>query len=143
MMQRLVGSIVKHYNVPRGNWEVRDVHMDMFLVRTNLHDISDYPLPKIYNFTRHTIFDKRNLDLVCNPLPYVHTFVTKKFVRDSGDLLKVIVPVHHKVRYEADERLVSFQFNPLTTLMQFCYEGKHVRVWRYDGQNYVSSKNKV
>lgn len=67
MMQRLVGSIVKHYNVPRGNWEVRDVHMDMFLVRTNLHDISDYPLPKIYNFTRHTIFDKRNLDLVCNP----------------------------------------------------------------------------
>lgn len=57
--------------------------------------------------------------------------------------LKYRVPDFAEVSFPTNERNLQFEFVEDDTIIQPCYEGKYIRVYRYSGKNQVSSIVKV
>ena len=121
----------KYYKYCEEDWRIRSIDDDLAMARDTIYDQYS-ALPRHLEFSHHSVYDRRTLSIVCKPIASYGTFAVPSFPSR---------PKTRLVKGETMDNCFDLDFDEVQ--LEYCYEGKYMRFFRYMGITRMVTRNKV
>lgn len=135
----LKGRLCAHYKYGSQHWRIRNMSDGLFIVRDTI--FNQYTiLPAKLEFAKYSMYDQSTLAVVCKQIISYTTFAVPSFPLERRTLL-----VHENKNSMVDPYdICSYLDLDLDQVsLEYCYEGKYMRIFRYKGVTRVTSLNHI
>ena len=141
-------DIIAKMKFPPKNWAIRDFNekFNLLILRDTIHNSKHGIVPTEYKFSKFPIIDSETLNVVCHPINITPVFVVPRLpLIPSGMSMQLIAPNEDVdgVTFGANERESTMNLDYQKCNLQYCYEGKYCRAYRYRGNTHISFLNRI
>lgn len=142
--ESVLAALRSKHHFPLGKWGVKEVDKDsrLILLHDKFYEHRDGIIPSRYSFAKCSVFDADSFKCVCEPLKVHHTFLIPEYPESDVTIYSKENKDSNDGYFEEHERTAQLSLDPSDVCLEYCYEGKYLRVMRYRGRNHImASRN--